>query len=255
MTHALDDARQLVSEADRLVVFSGAGMSAESGVPTFRGLDGHWKNFRPEQLATPFAFQADPRLVWEWYQWRRERIGSCLPNAGHRAVAEAQLRRGSDVSVLTQNVDGLHTKAVLDLGAPPTTDILELHGSIFRVRCSMCDYERHDRSEIDASEVATLPRCPQCQALLRPGVVWFGEALDEDVIERSFSAAAEAEVCLVVGTSGVVEPAASLPRQTAAHGGKVIEINPEPTPLSTLATVAVRAPSAQVLPTLLGVPS
>lgn len=228
-------------------------MSAESGVPTFRGPDGHWKNFRPEQLATPHAFQADPRLVWEWYQWRRDRIGRCEPNAGHRAVAEAQLRRGSDVRVLTQNVDGLHAKAVLDLGATPSDNILELHGSIFRVRCSMCEYERHDRSDIATGDFSALPRCPQCGALLRPGVVWFGESLDPDVIERSFAAAAEADVCVVVGTSGVVEPAASLPRQTAASGGQVIEINPEPTPLSELATVAVRAPSAEVLPTLLGV--
>lgn len=244
-------ARRALTDATRVVVFSGAGMSAESGVPTFRGPDGLWKNFRPEQLATPSAFAADARLVWEWYDWRRRLVSECAPNPGHIAVATAQVVSDKQIHVLTQNVDGLHERALSDLSEATKQGVTELHGSLFRIRCSACPYERPDRQAIDASSFDSLPRCPDCSALLRPGVVWFGEALDEKVLDFSFQAAAEADVCVVVGTSALVEPAASLPRQTAASGGFVIEINLERTPLSGLADAFLPGPSSHWLPRLL----
>lgn len=257
-----DAAHQTLIDASRIVVFSGAGMSAESGVPTFRGPDGLWKNFRPEQLATPSAFAADARLVWEWYDWRRRLVSACAPNPGHIAVATAQVASDGQIQaqgqiqaprriqVLTQNVDGLHERALSDLGGAAQQNVTELHGSLFAVRCSACAYRRLDRESIDTSSFERLPRCPDCKALLRPGVVWFGEALDENVLDSSFQAAAQAEVCVVVGTSALVEPAASLPRQTAASGGFVIEINLERTPLSGLADVFLAGPSSHWLPRL-----
>lgn len=243
-----------MDSASHIVLFSGAGISAESGVPTFRGPGGLWKNYRPEQLATPQAFAADARLVWEWYGWRRQLVSACSPNAGHEAVARAQNRAEGAFTVVTQNVDGLHERALLDLEDGPRASrstILEMHGSLFRLRCTHCTYTRSDRDAIDASTFATLPRCPECDALLRPGVVWFGESLDPDVLQDSFNAAARADLCIVVGTSAVVEPAASLPRQTAASGGRVIEVNVEDTPLSRSVDMTLRGSAGLVLPELL----
>ncbi len=244
-------AREMVASASSVVVFTGAGISAESGVPTFRGPEGLWKNFRPEQLATPSAFAADARLVWEWYDWRRRLVAECLPNAGHRAVAQAQVTWAAQLCVLTQNVDGLHGLALSEAGGTVTNrSVTQLHGSLFELGCSQCDYGRSDRTHIDTTAFDRLPRCPECGALLRPGVVWFGEALDHDTLDFSFRAAAAADVCVVVGTSAVVEPAASLPRQTAAAGGSVIEVNIEPTPLSRMANVSLMGTAAKVLPLL-----
>ena len=243
----------MITSAETVVVLTGAGISAESGVPTFRGSDGLWQSFRAEELATPAAFDRDPRLVWEWYSWRRERIAACVPNAAHMALARFALRR-PNVRIITQNVDGLHALAAVSVaeGADPQAAMpLDLHGSIFRDRCTMCAFQRENRSGVDASSLATLPRCEQCGALLRPDVVWFGEPLGPGVMEEAFEWAGRADVCLVVGTSGVVEPAASIASTTRATGGKVIEVNTEETSLTRVANMSIRGKAAEIVPPML----
>lgn len=246
-------ARELLSEASSICALTGAGVSAESGVPTFRGEEGLWKSYVPEELATPQAFRRDPRLVWEWYGWRREKIGACKPNPGHEALAELALG-AKEVRLVTQNVDGLHeaaARAVAGPNSPGPAIPLELHGSIFRVKCTSCTYRVPHREPIEAESVADLPSCPVCNALLRPDVVWFGESLDPQVLSEAFQAAREAEVCLVVGTSALVHPAASVPLATLEGGGVIIEVNPTETPLSGLAAVSLRGASGEILPRLL----
>jgi NAD-dependent deacetylase len=236
------DTSAIIAAAETVVVLTGAGISAESGVPTFRGADGLWRSHRAEDLATPEAFERDPRLVWEWYSARRERIAQCAPNAAHLALARFALTR-PNVRVVTQNVDGLHgdaARAAANGNDPSRAMPLELHGAIFRDRCSMCAFVRENRAGVDASSLASLPRCEECGALLRPDVVWFGERLAPGVLEEAFEWAGRADVCLVIGTSGVVEPAASIASTTRATGGHVIEINPQETPLSRVATVSIR---------------
>ena len=258
MTASVPEARELLAGARSVLVLTGAGVSAESGVPTFRDPDGLWRTHRPEELATPEAFARDPRLVWEWYGWRRERVGRCRPNAGHHALAGWALERGvtggPGVTLVTQNVDGLHEAAAREaagVGDPAPALPVELHGSLFRIRCTRCAHRASDRSPVDAASEASLPRCPACGALLRPNVVWFGEALDPGVLERAFAAADRAEVCMVVGTSALVHPAASLPLATLRAGGSVIEVNPDPTPITGLARYTLRRGSAMLLPELL----
>jgi NAD-dependent deacetylase len=242
-------ARDLLRDAGAVVVLTGAGVSAESGVPTFRGAGGLWKEFRPEDLATPEAFARDTRLVWEWYAWRRTLVAACAPNAAHRALAEWALRSGK-VTIVTQNVDGLHARAAREAGSMAGLPI-EVHGSLLRDRCSGCGV-RSEPVTVDATSLATLPRCARCGALLRPDVVWFGEMLDEGVLTSADAAAATADVCLVVGTSALVHPAASLPLRTRAHGGVIIEVNPEETPLTPVAEVTIRGRAAEVVPVLVG---
>ncbi len=248
----MDRVRDLLAEAGRIVVLSGAGVSAESGVPTFRGEDGLWRSHRAEELATPNAFRRDPRLVWEWYEWRREKIRGCEPNPGHRAIARLALGSRS-VRVVTQNVDGLHeaaARAAAGRGDPSPALPLELHGSIFRVRCTSCRYRVPHRDPLRTESLEVLPRCPVCASLLRPDVVWFGEALDPRILTEAFEAARVADLCLVVGTSALVHPAASVPLATLQGGGAVVEVNPTETPLSGLATVSLRGASGQILPEL-----
>lgn len=250
----LERARRLVGEAGRILVLTGAGISAESGVPTFRGKEGLWRRYRPEELATPEAFARDPRLVWEWYGWRRERIAAAGPNPAHLALARLALDRGG-VRIVTQNVDDLHGVAAAEVagGRDPGPALpLELHGSIFRVRCTACAERYAHREPVDARSRETLPTCRHCGELVRPDVVWFGEALDERLLAEAFGEAATADLCLVVGTSAVVQPAASLPRVTLDNGGRIVEVNPEPTPLSALAEVSLRAPAAEAVPRLTG---
>jgi NAD-dependent deacetylase len=211
-----------------------------------------WKHFRPEDLATPDAFARDPRLVWEWYAMRREKVMGCEPNAAHRAMAAFALTHGT-MTIVTQNVDGLHARAARDEAASRDATAalpLELHGSILRDRCSQCD-ARSEPIPVDASSVTTLPRCARCGGLLRPDVVWFGEMLDSRVLSAADAAAARAEVCLVVGTSALVYPAAALPLRTREHGGAIIEVNPEATPISSAAEVSIRGSAAGVVPGLL----
>ena len=239
----LETAKSLVERAQRIVVLTGAGISAESGVPTFRGEGGLWKSYRAEDLATPEAFARDPRLVWEWYGWRRDLVSRCVPNAAHVALARAADQRA--MTIATQNVDGLHTAARTAERA-----LVELHGSLFRIRCTTCTWRAADRSAVDATSHDTLPQCTACGALARPDIVWFGEALEPAHIDRSFSEAAEADVCLVIGTSGVVQPSASLASITRQAGGAVIEVNPVETPITSIATVSIRGTAVDAVPRL-----
>lgn len=255
-TGRLTRARRILRDADRVLVLTGAGISAESGVPTFRDeMDGLWRRYRVEDLATPHAFARDPRLVWEWYEWRREKLRSCRPNAAHHALARWLLTAPTGRRLYTQNVDGLHDRAHDEVADADDTGSearpRPLHGDIFRVRCSRCAW--HDRrvDPVDTASPDTLPRCPRCSALARPAVVWFGEALDSKLLQGAMDHAALADACLVVGTSAVVHPAASLPRIVLQAGGAVIEVNPEPTPLSASATVRIAGAACAVLPELL----
>ena len=207
-----------------VVVLTGAGVSADSGIPTFRGAGGLWRNYRAEDLATPDAFARNPMLVWEWYEWRRSLVRAAEPNAAHRAIARL------DALVVTQNVDGLHERA-------GSKKILELHGNLFRVRCVR---ERGTRSAHESfGEIP--PRC-ECGALLRPDVVWFGEMLPDGMFERAVEAVREADLLLVIGTSGVVYPAAGL---VSMHRGLSIEINPD---VSSAATHLISARAAEATP-------
>jgi NAD-dependent deacetylase len=248
----LQEARALLAGAQRVCVLTGAGVSAESGVPTFRGEEGLWKSFRAEELATPQAFRRDPRMVWEWYDWRRGKIRGCTPNPGHHALARLALGART-VRIVTQNVDGLHEVAARGVAGTrdPTPALpLEVHGSIFRVKCTSCTYRIPHRDPIRTESVEVLPKCPVCGALLRPDVVWFGEALDSRVLSEAFDSAREATLCLVAGTSALVHPAAAVPLATLEGGGSLVEINPTETPLTTLAEVSLRGASGKVLPHL-----
>jgi NAD-dependent deacetylase len=205
----------------------------------FRGTDGLWKNVRPETFASADAFRRDPKLVWEWYAWRREKVAACEPNAAHRALAALD-RRAPQFLLATQNVDGLHARA-------GSRRLVELHGSLWRVRCTGCERPAEERGALGELP----PRCA-CGALLRPDIVWFGEPLFPPVLEKAFAAAREAEVVLVAGTSSLVYPAAALPETALFSGAFVIEVNPEPTPLSARASVSLRGRAAEVLPALVG---
>ena len=254
-------ARDLIEAARRIVVLTGAGVSAESGVPTFRGPGGLWKSFRAEELATPQAFARDPALVWEWYAWRRGLIADCDPNPAHDALAGLALRRAGEVSLITQNVDGLHHRAArataerLTAGgsqtAPEAAYPLEVHGALHRDRCSRCERRSPGVRDVDLTSEETLPRCEPCGAMLRPDVVWFGEALDPEVIGAAFAAAGEADLCLVVGTSALVYPAASVPDNTAQAGGRVVEVNLEATGISGRADFVLLGPAGELMPLLI----
>jgi NAD-dependent deacetylase len=228
-------AAERVRAAERLCVLTGAGVSAESGVPTFRGAQGLWRSFRPEDLATPEAFARDPLVVWEWYAWRRDLVAAVAPNAAHHALAAHPALR-----LVTQNVDGLHAAA-------GSRDVVEMHGSLWRTRCTGCGTRAEQRGPL-----GTLPPRCACGALLRPDIVWFGEALPADAIAAAFSAATRADVVMVVGTSGLVHPAAALPLAARDAGAYVIEVNPDETPLSATAHACLRAPASEAVPFLLG---
>jgi NAD-dependent deacetylase len=253
MSGSVRDAAARIAAASRIVVLTGAGMSAESGVPTFRGPQGLWRSYRPEELATPEAFERDPRLVWEWYNLRRVGIARCTPNAAHLALARFALGHPA-LRIITQNVDELHSDAARREainGDPARALPLELHGSIFRDRCSMCAFRGDNRAPVDARSIATLPRCEECGALLRPDVVWFGERLAPGVLEEAFAWAGGVDLCIVIGTSGVVEPAASIASITRASGGQVIEVNPDETPLTRVATISIRGTAVDTVGAML----
>ena len=254
----LETAARLLAAAGRILVLTGAGVSAESGVPTFRGPEGLWRQFRPEDLATPDAFRRDPRLVWEWYAWRQGRVSGCEPNPAHHAIARL-LRERDGAALVTQNVDGLHERAARAASTgselPARERPLELHGSLFRVKCTRCDWRGPLAAQVDPSSEESLPHCARCSALSRPDVVWFGETLDPSVIEEAFRIALSANVCLIVGTSALVHPAASLPLATLRAGGALIEVNPERTPLSDTCVVSLRGTAGVTLPVLLSLAS
>jgi len=231
-------ARELLHRAKRIAVLTGAGISAESGIPTFRGAGGLWKQFRAEDLATPQAFQRNPQLCWEWYDWRRGIISKVAPNPGHYALAELE-RRGEEFTLVTQNVDGLHAAA-------GGRSLLEIHGSIWKLRCTDCGNEWTDRSV----PLALLPRCAPCGGLARPGVVWFGENLDPRIWSAAEDAVSNCDVLLVVGTSAIVYPAAGLVPLARSHYAKIIEVNLESTPVSGIVDMALTGPSGSILPQL-----
>jgi NAD-dependent deacetylase len=231
--------KRLTSDA-RITVITGAGVSAASGVPTFRGAGGLWKQFKPETLATPQAFARDPKLVWEWYDWRRQKIAGCEPNAAHRVLADWS-RRFPRFQLITQNVDGLHESA-------GTERVLRLHGSIWEVSCWQKCAAAPARWRDETAPLPEIPpRCPHCRGLIRPGVVWFGEALDPDVLAQA-SASADCDVFLTVGTSSVVYPAASFVEEARRNGAFTVEVNPEATPASGVADLVLRSPAEEALP-------
>lgn len=221
------------------MALTGAGISAESGIPTFRGAGGLWRQYRAEDLATPEAFARNPKLVWEWYDWRRGIIAAAEPNAGHRALAEFA-RRWQKFRLITQNVDGLHDRAGSD-------GILKVHGDIWTLRCASCGREREDRRR----RIRLLPPRCECGGIERPAVVWFGEALPRDIWERAEKAAREADLFFVIGTSAVVYPAAGLAQLAKSGGARVVEVNIAETAISQTAHASVRRPAAEILPQLL----
>lgn len=232
--------RDLLARGRRVAALTGAGISAESGVPTFRSLGGFWQNESLEDLATPRGFARDPRRVWAWYDARRAQIGGCAPNPGHLALARFG-RAHADFRLITQNVDGLHAAA-------GSAGVILLHGDLFRVRCTKEGTTREDR-RVPLPEIP--PRC-ECGALLRPDVVWFGETLPENEIRKATEAATGAAVFLSIGTSALVYPAAALPEMARASGAYLVEINVEETPLSPRADEVLLGPAGEVLPDLLG---
>lgn len=234
------DLVELLGRVRNLAVLTGAGMSAESGVPVFRGPGGLWEGHRPEELATPRAFAEDPERVWRWYRWRLERVEAARPHAGHLALARLETSAGPDrVTLITQNVDGLHQRA-------GSRRVLELHGAIHRARCTARCGRTAPASEVDPAD----SRCPDCSGRLRPDVVWFGETLDPERVGAAVEAVEACDCLWVVGTSALVHPAAALPELAAARGAPVVEVNPEPTPLSPRATVRLPLSAAEGVPLL-----
>jgi len=234
----LDEIRTLLRDARSVAVLTGAGVSAESGIATFRDDDGLWSRFKVEDLATPEAFARDPKFVWQWYDSRRVDIAKAKPNAGHFALAELE-RRVPNFTLITQNIDDLHDEA-------GSRNVLKVHGSIWTLRCTVCSHERRDRT----APLPDLPPKCDCGAYLRPGVVWFGELLPQDVWRQAEFAAVTADVFLVIGTSAVVFPAASLAGVARDAGAKVVEINIAETPISGRIDAFLKGRSAQLLPQL-----
>ena len=228
--------------AKRVVVLTGAGISAESGVPTFRDAQtGLWAQYRPVDLATPQAFKRDPRLVWEWYSWRRNLIKDVKPNPGHLALVQME-KHIPEFTLITQNVDGLHHRAGSGIHSP----VIELHGNIFRTKC----FSEGILVDSWESRDDVPPLCPYCGGFLRPDVIWFGENLSADILNTAWSASEACELFFSIGTSSIVEPAASLPFAARNHGATLVEINPLDTPLTSSATYVLTGPAGQVLPQL-----
>lgn len=227
-----------LAECERVAVLTGAGISAESGVPTFRGQGGLWRQYRATELATPEAFAENPRLVWEFYNWRREVLAPLHPNPGHQALA-AMEGRFAQFTLITQNIDGLHQTA-------GSREMIELHGNIWWVRCTGCGQTTEDRRV----PLPELPACPSCGGLLRPNVVWFGEMLDPKILDQVYRTLEACQLMLVVGTSGVVQPAASMGATAKRRGAFVAEINLEPTPYTDIYSLSILGKSGEVLPRL-----
>jgi NAD-dependent deacetylase len=245
----------LLTREARITVLTGAGVSAASGVPTFRGADGMWKNFRPEALATAEAFGRDPKLVWEWYAWRRFRLAACDPNPAHRVLAEWSLRF-PNFKLITQNVDGLHERASASAkasadkpaGQAGESPIICLHGSIWEVSCWQGCAKSPKRWRDETLSFAEIPpRCPHCGGPIRPGVIWFGETLDP-VVVRQAAKAAECDVFITVGTSAIVYPAAGFMTAAKKHGAYTVEINPEATPATSTVDLALTGVAEKLLP-------
>ena len=238
-TQAISRLIPLLRQAEKIVILTGSGISAECGIPTFRGDDGLWKTYRAEELATPSAFHSNPELVWEWYDWRRGLMGPKEPNPGHRVLARWE-KTFPEFTLITQNIDGLHQKA-------GSVNILELHGNIWKMRCVQEGTIRENR-DTPLREIP--PLCPDCGHLMRPHVVWFGESLDMGILQQSSQLSSSCDAMFVIGTSAVVQPAASLPLAATQAGATVIEVNPEPTPLTPYVAFSFRGKSGEVLPAI-----
>jgi NAD-dependent deacetylase len=239
LAEKIQSVKEALGQAPRLAVLTGAGISAESGVPTFRGEGGLWRQYRATDLATPEAFARDPKLVWEFYNWRRQLLAKLKPNPAHLALVELEGRLPG-FTLITQNIDGLHQAA-------GSRRVIELHGNIWWVRCPGCGETREDRT----IPLPELPTCPACGGLLRPHVVWFGEMLDPEILEKAYQAVQACQVLLVIGTSGVVQPAASLGSLAKHRGAFVAEINLEPTPFSTVYDLSLLGKAGDLVPRLL----
>ena len=231
---------------NRILVLTGAGVSAESGIPTFRGKDGYWRNLNPAKLATPEAFAKDPGLVWEWYRERRQRIRNAQPNPAHKAIAKLA-QYAQEFLLVTQNVDDLHARA-----GSSKEKMVQIHGDIFVTRCSRCDFSRHDyeHEHEHESEDIDLPRCPRCEGLMRPGVVWFGEQLPWDELRRveNYLEDGPCDFVIVAGTTATFGYIIDWALRAIASDGELVEVNPEETPLSQFATQRVHEPAALALP-------
>jgi len=223
-----------IKDIQKIVFVTGAGISQESGIPTFRGKDGLWRNYNAMELATIDAFYKNPKLVWEWYNERRRNIFAAQPNLGHKAITE--LEKYAEVVILTQNIDGLHQKA-------GSTKVLELHGSIVKIKCSVCDFK--DEMITEFSEIPPLCKCGN---ILRPDVVWFGESLPQDVWQKAIIFSSQCDLMIIAGTSLVVSPANTLPIYAKQNNAKLIEINPEKTEMSSEMDLIIRNTSARALP-------
>jgi NAD-dependent deacetylase len=234
-----DSIKDQLKKAKKIAFVTGAGISQESGIPTFRGNDGLWRNYDPMKLATIDAFYDNPKLVWEWYNERRQNIFAAEPNLGHKAIAE--LENFSEVVVLTQNIDGLHQIA-------GSSKVLELHGSIVKIKCTVCDY----KDEI-LTEFSDIPPLCKCGNILRPDVVWFGEGLPQDVWEEAIIHANSCDVMIIAGTSLVVSPANTLPIYAKQNNAILIEINPDETNMTEDMDLSIRTTSATALPDLVSI--
>jgi NAD-dependent deacetylase len=230
--------KSLLIKATKVAVLTGAGISAESGVPTFRGEEGLWKKFKPEELATFDAFMANPQLVWEWYEYRRKIIEEIKPNPGHVALVDFQ-NHFDKFDLITQNVDGLHHQA-------GSVNVIELHGNIRKNKCIRCG-KKHE--SLEGTTEGTPPRCP-CGGNIRPDVVWFGEMLPQDAINYAFAVSQQCDLFFCVGTSAVVHPAASLPLMAKRAGAYVVEVNISPTEISHLVDESLMGKSGEILPSL-----
>ena len=228
-----------LKKAKNIVFVTGAGISQESGIPTFRGKDGLWRKYDPMTLATIDAFYQNPKLVWEWYEERRQNILAANPNPGHKAIAE--LEQYKQVSVLTQNIDGLHQRA-------GSTNVYELHGSIITIKCTVCDFK-----DTITSNFTHLPPLCKCGNMLRPDVVWFGETLSQDIWKSAIEQSSSCDVMVVVGTSLAVSPANLLPVYAKQNGALMIEVNPDETPMSGTMDLSVRSSAAKTLPELISI--
>ena len=234
-----DTVAQKLKGSKKIVFVTGAGISQESGIPTFRGKDGYWRKYDPMKLASIDAFYDDPKLVWEWYEDRRKNILSVKPNEGHFAIS--QMEEFKDIVVLTQNIDGLHQRS-------GSTNVLELHGSIIRIKCTVCDFTDNITENFELLP----PKC-KCGSMLRPDVVWFGEPLPQNIWQSAIKEASVCDVMVIVGTSLVVSPANTLPVYAKQNGAILIEVNPEKTVMSNDMTLSIQATSVGVLPKMLSI--
>ena len=233
----LSEAANVIGNADYLVALTGAGISKESNVPTFRGKDGLWRNYDAMELATPSAFRRNPSLVWEWYSWRQGLINECEPNPAHNTLAKWE-SSGILKTLITQNVDGLHIRA-------GSINVHEVHGDIWALKCTSCDY----RGRLEAPAQG-IPSCPNCSNHLRPDVVWFGESLDPTIMSHVYSELQRADACVVIGTSALVQPAASFPLIVKQRGGILIEVNVEQTMLTGVVDYHLSGKAGEILPAL-----